>query len=498
MKEQSEKLSRLEPGTLMLVGGDRVFRVSQELAERFNPGDSLLPVTGLNEVLHLPYAQKRMSDQAVARATQAFRAMAGVKVEQSALFYEAFARRLADDSIWKRVAQSNEADVRSAQARGRSTTRLIADQRMRQSMIEGLLAWQALGSRRGEVLSKVEHSDFMVEVVAAELGVVGFVFEGRPNVLADATGVLQGGNTVVFRIGRDALGSARTLMECALAPSLADAGLPKDAVVLLDSPEHAAGWALVSNPGLALAVVRGSGVAVQTLGALAKQAGVQVSLHGRGGAWMVATAHADANLFEQAVQRSLDRKVCNTLNTCCIERQACEALVPKLLAALDKAGSQRQQAFKLHVAKDSKEALPAYLFSQAIQVSRSGGHVEEMQAQVIDDDQLGHEWEWEQTPEMTFKVVGNLGEAVDLFNAHSPQFVATLISEDAAEHDTFYRNVNAPFVGDAHTRWVDGQYALKKPELGLSNWESGRLLGRPGILSGDTVFSLRTRYRSIK
>ncbi len=53
--------------------------------------------------------------------------------------------------------------------------------------------------------------------------------------------------------------------------------------------------------------------------------------------------------------------------------------------------------------------------------------------------------------------------------------------------------IDAPFVGDGFTRWVDGQYALDRPELGLANWQSGRLFGRGGILSGDSVFTLRTR-----
>jgi glutamate-5-semialdehyde dehydrogenase len=46
------------------------------------------------------------------------------------------------------------------------------------------------------------------------------------------------------------------------------------------------------------------------------------------------------------------------------------------------------------------------------------------------------------------------------------------------------------------TRWVDGQFALNKPELGLSNWQNGRTLGRGGILSGDSVFSVR--YRALQ
>ena len=48
-------------------------------------------------------------------------------------------------------------------------------------------------------------------------------------------------------------------------------------------------------------------------------------------------------------------------------------------------------------------------------------------------------------------------------------------------------------VGNGFTRWVDGQFALDRPELGLSNWEHGRLLGRSGILSGDSVYTVRTR-----
>jgi glutamate-5-semialdehyde dehydrogenase len=74
--------------------------------------------------------------------------------------------------------------------------------------------------------------------------------------------------------------------------------------------------------------------------------------------------------------------------------------------------------------------------------------------------------------------------------------VASLISDDPALHERFYARVNAPFVGDGVTRWVDGQKALCKPELGLSNWQWGRLFGRGGILSGDSVFTVRTRARS--
>ena len=71
--------------------------------------------------------------------------------------------------------------------------------------------------------------------------------------------------------------------------------------------------------------------------------------------------------------------------------------------------------------------------------------------------------------------------------------MASLITEDEAEAERFWQRINAPFVGDGHTRWVDGQKALNTPELGLSNWQNGRLFGRGGVLSGDSVYTVRTR-----
>ena len=67
---------------------------------------------------------------------------------------------------------------------------------------------------------------------------------------------------------------------------------------------------------------------------------------------------------------------------------------------------------------------------------------------------------------MTLVVVPDVAAAVALFNAHSPRFIASLISDDPEAHRRFYEAVDAPFVGDGFTRWVDGQYALRRPELG--------------------------------
>ncbi len=488
------RLEALAPGQAIPFGGDRVAHVTPELAAAFRAGDRLVVVQDSGDLLHIPAREQAAAAGAVGRAAAAFARMGEVTDAAITAFFEAFAGRLEDETAWARIAEANAADVESARARGRSTTRLAASDAMRRDMIAGLRAWRDAEPPRGRVLERVDHAGWSVEQVMAPLGVVGFVFEGRPNVFADATGVIRAGNTVVFRIGSDALGTARAIVAEALDPALAAAGLPEGAATLVDSAAHAAGWAMFADSRLSLAVARGSGPAVAQLGAIARQAGTPVSLHGTGGAWMVADASADADRFYAAAYHSLDRKVCNTLNTCCIVASRAEELIPVFLDALEKAG-QRRRGCKLHVAEADFDRLPEHWRTARTTVLRAEGPVEEALAEPIADDRLGEEWEWEETPEVTLKIVADVAEAVALFNRHSPRFAAALIAEDAAAHERFYATIDAPFVGDGFTRWVDGQYALNKPELGLSNWENGRLFARGGVLAGDGVFTVRARVR---
>ena len=365
---------------------------------------------------------------------------------------------------------------------------------MRADMIAGLRGWAETPSIRGTVIDTISHEGWDITQVQAGVGVVGFVFEGRPNVFADATGVLRSGNSVVFRIGSDALQTARAIVEHALEPALATSGLPTGTVGLVDSPSRSAGWALFSNPGLALAVARGSGAAVSQLGAVARQAGTPVSLHGTGGAWIVADVDADPDRFASVVTNSLDRKVCNTLNTCCITEAAADRLIPVFLAAIDEAGRRRNANPKLWIVDEQRDRVPTDRFDD-VSISRAEGPSIEPATSTLDWEEIGEEWEWEDSPEVTLAIVRDVDHAVGLFNRLSPRFAASLISPDQERVDRFFDAIDAPFVGDGFTRWVDGQYALDKPELGLSNWQFGRLFGRGGILSGDSVYTVRSRVR---
>lgn len=485
----TERLDRLEPGMAIPYGGDRIVRVPAELAEAFTPGDRLVVVQDTGDLLHIPADVWETTTSAVDSASAAFGEMAAVTDDQLTTFYQRFAAALADDEVFGHIAAANADDVVAARARGRSTTRLELTPGMRADMISGLRTWESFATD-STAEATVSHDGWRVELHRAGLGVVGFVFEGRPNVFADACGVLRSRNTVVFRIGSDALGTARAIMTHAVEPALANSGLPEGAVSLVDSPARSAGWAMFSDRRLGLAVARGSGPAVGQLGAVARQAGISVSLHGTGGAWMVVSAHADPATVETVVYHSLDRKVCNTLNTVAVVDGGTPGRLEAVLTGLRRAAERRGTNPKLHVV--GSIGLDPYWHEPA-PISRADGDSTEPRSEPIESTETGTEWEWEDSPEITIMGVGTVDEAVDAFNRYSPRFVASLISDDAAEHEAFYARIDAPFVGNGFTRWVDGQYALDRPELGLSNWQFGRLLGRGGVLSGDSIYTVRTR-----
>ena len=477
----------------MLVGNDRVVSVGEALAAAFAPGDRLIAVAESGDLLHIPAGQFALAEQAVAAARAAFGGLGAVSDQQISGFFDGFATRLNDDAVVAAVLAANQRDLVAASVRGRSTTRLALTESMRTAMVDGLRGWRDIAMGRNDALSEVGHPGWTVQARRAPLGVVAFVFEGRPNVFADAAGVVRTGNTVVMRIGSDALGTAEAIMAEAVEPALAAAGLPAGTITLVRSRERSAGWGLFAQPGVALAVARGSGPAVAQLGAVARQSGTPVSLHGTGGAWLVAGDAADVDRFAVSVVNSLDRKVCNSLNVCCIPRSRLD-LVGVFLAAIDRAAAASgSEAARLHVEWGSVGAIAAERFESTVQVRRADGDHVEPQATLLDRADLGREWEWEQTPEVTLVVTDSVDQAVALHNEHSPRFVASLISDDADEQERFYAAIDAPFVGDGFTRWVDGQYALDTPELGLSNWQFGRLLARGGVLSGDSVFTVRHR-----
>lgn len=427
--------------------------------------DRVVAVGELSELIVISGAARACAAQAVARASAAVKELASVSDAAIGLFFTTFAQLLEDESVFGHVLAANAADVESAQARGRGVGRLRVTEAMRRAMVEGLRGWAAAESRVGEVLERRRGAGFVIERRRAPLGVIAFVFEGRPNVFADAAGVLRNKNAAVFRIGGDALATAIAIEEHALAPALQRAGLPAGALTLVRSKEHGAAHALFSERAVRLAVARGSGRTVALLGAIAKQHGIPASLHGTGGAWMYVEPSAPKELVENAIFNSLDRKVCNTLNVLVLDRAARDTLGPVVEKAL------RARRARVAVCRGSEGVVSA--------------------ACDIEQSALAREWEWDDVPELSFVMADDFSSAVELVNRYSPKFVASILSARSGAFEEFYAAVEAPYVSNGFTRWVDGQWAWQRPELGLTNWETGRLLGRSGFLTGDDITSVR-------
>ena len=173
------------------------------------------------------------------------------------------------------------------------------------------------------------------------VGVIGAVFEARPNVTIDvASQVLKARSAAVLRTGAAALGSATALVELVIAPSLREHGAPAEAVQLVPTPGHAGADALVGLPDLVpLVVVRGSGEVTRRLSALGAAAGTRVLAHADGGGVLYLEASAAVDAVPQMIHDSTDRLgVCNRLNLLLIDRVAHDRLWPVAERALTERG----------------------------------------------------------------------------------------------------------------------------------------------------------------
>ena len=213
-------------GQPIIFGGDQVTTVPAELAAAFRAGDRLLVVQETGELLHVPAADHRCVDAAVGAAVPRVH-RAGALRRRRSEFFDEFAGAAGRRRGCRRRSARPTTPTSARRRRRAFDDPARADaERCATDMVAGLHAWRDAPHRRDECSTGVDHDGWSVEAWRAPLGVVGFVFEGRPNVFADATGVLRTGNTVVMRIGSDALGTAEAIIAGALDPALEAAGLP--------------------------------------------------------------------------------------------------------------------------------------------------------------------------------------------------------------------------------------------------------------------------------
>ncbi|AYM41557.1 glutamate-5-semialdehyde dehydrogenase [Mycobacteroides chelonae] len=240
------------------------------------------------------------------------------------------------------IIADNADDLRRARDAGIGEAmldRLALDDRRIVGIAEGLRQVAGLPDPVGEVLrGSTRPNGLRLRQVRVPLGVVGMVYEGRPNVTVDAFGLtLKSGNAVLLR-GSSSAATSNTELVRVLRESLIASGLPADTVQLLDSRDRATVTHLIQARGLVDVVIPRGGAGL--IDAVVRDAQVPTIETGVGNCHVYVHADADLDLAERILLNSKTRRpsVCNAAETLLIDRTIAEIAVPRLVGALQAAG----------------------------------------------------------------------------------------------------------------------------------------------------------------
>ncbi|PYN66424.1 MAG: glutamate-5-semialdehyde dehydrogenase [Candidatus Rokuibacteriota bacterium] len=342
------------------------------------------------------------------------------------------------------LLEANRADVE--RARGRGATRAFLD---RLTLTESRLEEMAQGLR--EIAALPDPVETVVEVwrrpsgieisrVRVPLGVVGFIYESRPNVTADAAGLcVKSGNAVILRGGSDAIDS-NTMIAAVLAKAVEKAGAPADAIQFIDTTDREAVAALLDLPGLVdLIIPRGGEEFVRWV---AERSRVPVLKHDKGLVHVFVDASADPAMAVQIVLNAKAQRpsVCNALETLLVHREIAPRLLPSLAARLAEAGVELRGCPRTCALVPSTR--PA-----------------------TDAD-----WDTEYLDLiLAVLVVDDLDAAIAHIGRHGTGLAEAIVTNDLGHARRFTREVDAAAVlVNASTRLVDGAQFGMGAEMGIS------------------------------
>ena len=237
---------------------------------------------------------------------------------------------------------ANAVDVDAARAAGTSEAmldRLALSAARIDGIASGLRQVAGLADPIGEVLrGRTMPNGLQVRQQRVPLGVVGMVYEGRPNVTVDAFGLtLKSGNAVLLR-GSSSAAHSNAELVAVLRGALSAEGLPEDAVQLLPSADRSSVTHLIQARGLVDVVIPRGGAGL--IEAVVRDAMVPTIETGVGNCHVYVHADADLEVAERIVVNAKTRRpsVCNTAETLLVDAAIADTAVPRLVAALEQAG----------------------------------------------------------------------------------------------------------------------------------------------------------------
>ncbi|MDO8931312.1 MAG: glutamate-5-semialdehyde dehydrogenase, partial [Rhodocyclaceae bacterium] len=269
-----------------------------------------------------------------ARAASRATARASTQAKNTALLAMAAAIRAHSEEL----LAANAADVAEAKAAGLDAAmidRLTLTAKGVESMAQGLEQVAALSDPIGEITDmKRRPSGIQVGKMRVPIGVVGIIYEARPNVTADAAALcLKSGNAAILRGGKEALRANQAIAAC-VREGLKAAGLPETAVQVIETTDRAAVGHLVAMPEFVDVIVPRGGKGL--IERISKEARVPVIKHLDGNCHVYVDADADAVKALRIVENAKTQRLgtCNTAESLLVARSVAAAQLPRICAML--------------------------------------------------------------------------------------------------------------------------------------------------------------------
>jgi glutamate-5-semialdehyde dehydrogenase len=375
-----------------------------------------------------------------ARAASREMAKASTAAKNAAL--QAMAQSIRDGR--EALLAANAEDVAEAKVNGLDAAmidRLTLTAKGVESMAQGLEQVAALPDPVGEITDmKRRPTGIQVGKMRVPLGVVGIIYEARPNVTADAAALcLKSGNAAILRGGKEAIRANQAIAACVRA-GLKAAGLPETAVQVIETTDRAAVGELVAMPQYVDVIVPRGGKGL--IERISKEARVPVIKHLDGNCHVYVDTAADPDKALRIVENAKTQRLgtCNTAESLLVARAVSATLLPKLAAMLAGKGVEiRGCAETLALVPNAKPATDTDYYTEYL-------------AAII-----------------SVKVVADVSAAIEHINKYSSAHTEAIVTEDYTNAMRFLREVDSSSVMvNASTRFADGfEYGLGA-EIGIS------------------------------
>ena len=398
-----------------------------------------------------------------ARAASAEVAKAGPDKRTAAL--RAMAKRICETS--PAILSANAQDMTAAKAKGLSGAMLdrleLTPERI-EAMAKGVEEVAGVPDPVGTVLASwTRPNGLEISRVRGPIGVIGIIYESRPNVTADAGALcLRAANAAILRGGSESLHSSRAIAD-ALRTGLKDAGLPADAIQLVQTADRAAvGMMLTGLEGKLDVVVPRGGKSL--VARVQEEARVPVIGHLEGLCHTYIHAKADPDKAEAIIVNAKLRRVgvCGSTETMLIDASVAPALLPRLAKALESAGCE-------------------------LRGDERARAIHPMKAATVED------WTTEYlAPILSIAVVDGIDGAMAHIARYGSQHTESIVTEDKAAAERFLAEVDSAIVmHNASTQFADGAEFGMGAEIGIA---TGRLHARGPVGAEQlTIFKYAVR-----